>query len=233
VPTIFAHLQLPVDPAWGLDGVPLATPSDETFDMLHDALLPAQDETSIPAAVLGWTHATPAGWSIDNTYMPSGGVLEWRGWSFVDEAFWSAAQDSQGREAFVRSRGVIAVADSDEWDDQGNPSSQGSFDSTLVSRPYPVAGGTTVELRFASLYLQEGNQKGRVLVAFGDGDDQVVMQYGPNGSDRNGGGNVISRVESIELAVPAGQSSMVVRWRLYDAGNNWFWAVDDARVLAH
>lgn len=230
VPTIFAHLGLLVDPAWGLDGAPLATPTTDPFDALATRLRPAVDERSIPAGTLGWTHDPPTGWSIENDRLTSGGTTEWRGWSFVDEAFWSAAEVGQGRESFVRSRGVIAVADPDEWDNVGNPSTRGSFESTLVSGSFPVSGRVRVRLRFGSYYRQDGTQKGEVLVSFDGAPGRVVLRYGPQGSDANAGGDVLSRVESLEVPVPAGASAMVVRWRLYDARNNWYWAVDDPSV---
>ena len=74
-------------------------------------------------------------------------------------AFWTAAEAGQQRECFVRSRGVIAVADPDEWDDVGNPSRNGPFESTLVSSSFAVAGRARVRLRFAlarSTVLNDG-----------------------------------------------------------------------------
>ncbi len=231
VPTIFSHLGVSIPSAWGFDGVPLTTTSTtDPFDSLLSDLQGAVDEMNIDASIVGWTPTAPPQWSVDNSAMTGGGVTEWRGWSFVDEAFWSEADSGQGREAFVRSRGVIAVADPDEWDDLGSPSQSGTFDSTLVSSPYDVAGRTTVRLRFASHYRQEGMQKASVLVSFDGGASQTVLHYDDASASDNGGGDVISQIESIDVTVPSGAATMVVRWRLYDARNNWFWAIDDPRV---
>ncbi len=230
VPTILAHLGVRIDPAWGLDGVALGTPTRDPFDALATRLLPAVQETGVPAGTLGWTRVPPAGWSIDNERMTSGGTTEWRGWTFVDEAFWCAAEPSRGREAFVRSRGVIAVADPAQWCDVGDPSSRGTFDSALSSPPFSVAGRSSVRLRFGSHYRQDGSQKAVVEVSFDGGAGVTVLRYGPDATDANAGGDVISRIESLPVTVPRGASAMVARWRLYDARNNWFWAIDDAVV---
>ncbi len=230
VPTVFAHLGLTVDPAWGFDGVPLGTPTSDPFDTLASRLRAAVDEAGIPATTLGWTHDTPAAWSIENDRLTAGGVTEWRGWSFVDEAFWVAAEPGQGREGFVRSRGVFAVADSDEWDDIGTPSRNGPYDTTLASAPFTVSGLTSVRLRFSSLYRQEGMQQADVTVSFDGAAQRTVLHYGPNAADANAGVDVISRVESVDIPVPAGARAMVVRWRLREARNNWYWAIDDPSV---
>lgn len=225
-PTVLAHFGVAVDPAWALDGVPIGTPSADPFDTLASALGPAVDEADPGPAFDGWTPDPPDGWDVDDSAMAPGGTTEWRGWSFTTDAFWTAAERGQGRESFVRGRGVFAVADADEWDDTGSASLGGDFDSTLVSEPYAVAGMSAARLQFASHYLQSGAQKAEVTVAFDGGAPAVVLHYGPAASDDNGGGDVISRIESLVVAVPAGATEMVVRWRFFDAGNDWFWAVD-------
>jgi hypothetical protein len=117
----------------------------EGFDELLDTLQPAQAE-SIPAATLGWTHTPPAGWSIDNSEMGTGGMPEWRGWSFATPAFWTAA-DMQEREAFSLGSGVLAIADADEWMDQA---ASGQFNSVLVSPPIAVPADRVLYLSFDS-----------------------------------------------------------------------------------
>jgi hypothetical protein len=225
-PTILEHFGVAVDPAWSLDGIPIGIPSEDPFDDLVGALEPAVDEAHPGPGFDGWTRTPPEGWDVDDGAMPAGGTTEWRGWSFTTDAFWTAADRGQGRENFVRARGVFAVADADEWDDTGTPSLAGSFDSTLVSAPYPVDGATSVRLQFASHYRQSGAQKAEVSVAFDGAAPAVVLRYGPAASDANAGGDVPSRIESLLVPVPAGATAMVVRWRYFDAGNDWFWAVD-------
>jgi hypothetical protein len=118
----------------------------------------------------------------------------------------------------VRSRGVFAVADSDEWDDKSHGS--GSYDSTLVSAPFPVSGPSAT-LRYASHYRAEGNQKAQVLVSWDGGPDAVVKTYTSD---------AIAKTEAIPLTVPPGATSARVKFRYFDAVNNWYWAIDDVRL---
>jgi hypothetical protein len=225
---VLAHFGVAIDPAWDLDGVALGTAPADVFDALAPKLKPATDEHAIP--ILGWTHDAPAGWTIDNSKMTAGGTAEWQGWSLVSDEFWNLVEPGQSREAFVRNRGVIAVADPDEWDDLDGAAGRGPFDSSLVSPPFDVTPGTIARIRFSSHYLQENDQKGQVLVSFDGGAPYPYLTYGPSGSDTNRGGNVISKDVTVPVQVPAGVHSMVVTWRLYDARNNWYWAIDNPRV---
>ncbi|MET9292892.1 alkaline phosphatase family protein [Streptomyces sp. NPDC003077] len=218
VPTALAHLGVAIDPAWGLDGRPLQQPAGDDFDALRPQLAPAVDETGIGASVLGFTHTPPPGWRVDNARMGGGGVTEWRGWTFTTDEFWTKTERGQQRELNVRARGVFAVADGDEWSDK---SVTGGFDSTLISPAWPVTGGTTVTLAFTSHYRQEAAQRGEVLVAYDGGAPTVVKTYTAD---------AIAAVERIALKVPAGARTAEVRFR-YTAGNNWFWAVDDVRIV--
>lgn len=208
-----AHLGIAVDPAWGLDGRPLQQPVPDAFDTLRPQLGTRVDETGIGGAVVGFTHTPPAGWSIDNSAMGTGGVTEWRGWTFTTDEFWTSAERDQWRESNVRARNVFAVADGDEWVDK---SCTGTFDSTLVSPAWPVTGGRTATLAYTTHYRQEAPQKGEVLVSYDGGTPAVVKTYTTD---------TVAKAESLTLQVPAGATTARVRFR-YTGGNNWFWAVD-------
>ncbi|MFC5002375.1 alkaline phosphatase family protein [Dactylosporangium cerinum] len=201
-----------------LDGKPVSTRSTDAFDTLAPSLQTRVDETGIPASLKGWTPNAPAGWSVDRSRMPSGGVTEWRGWTFATDEFWSRAQSGQERENAMRTRGVFAVADSDEFNDKSGGT---SFDSTLLSPSYTVSPGTTVRLNYVTHYRQEGAQKADVLVSFNGGADVLVKRYTADAR---------AKVESLTVAVPAGATRMVVKFRYYDASNNWYWAIDDLRI---
>ncbi|ONI87419.1 nucleotide pyrophosphatase [Actinosynnema sp. ALI-1.44] len=216
--TVFNHLGVAADPAWKLDSKPVSVRSRDAFDSLYGSLSARVDETGIPATVKGWTHTAPAGWSVDRSRMPSGGVTEWRGWSFTTDEFWTRAQASQERENAMRTRGVFAVADSDEFADKTGGT---SFDSTLVSPAYPVTAGGGVTLNYVTHYLQEGSQTGDVSVSFNGGADQLVKRYSADAR---------AKAESLPVTVPAGATSMVVKFRYHNANNNWYWAIDDLRV---
>ncbi|MDP9869574.1 MULTISPECIES: alkaline phosphatase family protein [Streptosporangium] len=213
--TVFARLGLP-RPA-GLDGTSVTVRSADPFETV--ALSPRVHETGIPAGVTGFTHLPPAGWAVDSTALPSGGVEEWRGWSFTTDEFWSRAERDQWRELFVRGRGVFAVADSDEWDDRSHGA--GTYASSLISPAYDVAGRTSAVINYTTLYRPEGNQKAHVQVSFDGGAFTTVKAYGSE---------AVSTVEALAVTVPPGATTMAVRFRYFDAANNWYWAVDDVRV---
>lgn len=202
---------------------------EENFDGLEGSLQAAVNE-SIPPNILGWTHLPPAGWSIDNSNMPPDqGMTEWQGWSFTTLDFWTRAA-TQEREGFLLSDKVFAVADPDEWDDKNNPSSSGNYSSTLISPPIAVAAGTATYLSFHSHYRQENNQKAEVRVSVDGGPDQVLLHYDSNGSSDNGGSDARNREVVLTVPVPSEDSSMVFKWALFDAGNNWYWAIDAVRL---
>ncbi|MCF3122541.1 alkaline phosphatase family protein [Streptomyces arenae] len=214
-----AHLGVAVDPAWGLDGRPIQQPAPDDFDALRAKLTGPVDETGIGSGVLGFTHTPPSGWSVDNARMGTGGVTEWRGWSFTTDEFWTKAERDQRRENNIRARGVFAVADGDEWSDT---SFSGTFDSTLVSPAYEVTGGRRATLTYTTYYRQEAPQKGEVLVSYDGGAPVAVRTYTAD---------TPSVVETIALDVPVGARKAQVRFR-YTGGNNWYWVIDGVKITA-
>ncbi|MFD0122694.1 alkaline phosphatase family protein [Streptomyces virginiae] len=201
----------------GLDGIPLNAPDDDPFDTLRPNLQARVDETGIPAGVKGFTHTPPAGWSVDNSKMGTGGVTEWAGWAFATDEFWTQAQRDQWRELNVRSRDVFAVADSDEWDDKSHT---GTFDSALVTPKWAVSGGSTRNLTFQTHYRHEAGQTAQVLVSYNGAAPTVVKTYTAD---------AVAKAESLALQVPAGATDVQVRFR-YSGTNNWFWTVDNVRL---
>ncbi|MEU8525062.1 MULTISPECIES: alkaline phosphatase family protein [Streptomyces] len=215
--TVFRQLGITPDPAWGLDGKPIQQRSTDPFDALQPSLTGRVDETGIPAGVLGFTHTVPSGWSVINNAMGTGGMTEWRGWSFATDEFWSRTQRDQSRELNVRARGVFAVADSDEWADKAF---SGTYDSTLVSPAYGVSGASRVTLDFTTFYRQEGSQTAQVLASFNGGTPTLVKSYTVD---------VISQPQSLAVNVPTGASSVSFRFR-YTGSNNWYWVIDGVRI---
>ena len=66
-----------------------------------------------------WTNVAPDGWARDNTTTPTGGVVEFEGWTFLDKNSWVATAGDQGRAQFTLGEGIVAVADGDEYSDLG------------------------------------------------------------------------------------------------------------------
>ncbi|MGW6687768.1 alkaline phosphatase family protein [Streptomyces sp. NPDC054961] len=214
--TALAQVGVPAGSA--VDGIPLDAPDDgDAFDTLRPGLRARVDETGIPAATKGFTHAPPAGWSVDNSRMGTGGVSEWAGWAFATDEFWSQSQRDQWRELNVRSRDVFAVADSDEWDDKSHT---GSYDSTLITPQWAVTAGTTRNLTFQTHYRHEAGQSAQVLVSYNGGAPTVAKSYTAD---------AVAQSESIALQVPAGATDVQVRFR-YSGSNNWYWTVDNVHL---
>ncbi|MER8187527.1 alkaline phosphatase family protein [Kitasatospora sp. NPDC094015] len=216
-PTVLKHEGVAIDPAWQLDGRPIDEITPDAFDALRPSLQARTDETGIPAATKGWTRTPPAGWSIDNSRMPSGGVTEWRGWAFATDEFWTAAQLGQSRETNVRARNVFAVADSDEWDDKSHGA--GQFDSTLIGPRYPLNGATRATLNFATDYKIDGPQTGDVYVSFDSGTPQLVKSYRAD----------LNAFEKLPITVPAGATTAQFQFR-YTGTNSAFWTVDQVTL---
>ncbi|MFF1868441.1 alkaline phosphatase family protein [Kitasatospora herbaricolor] len=216
-PTVLQHEGVAVNPSWNLDGTPIPALVPDAFDALRGSLQTRVDESGIDAGLTGFTHTPPVGWSIDNSAMPTGGVTEWRGWSFATDEFWTAAERGQGRETNVRSRNVFAVADSDEWDDATHGA--GQFDSTLVSPAYPVGGATSAVVGYATDYLVDGPQTGDVYISFDGGAPQLVKSYRANANT----------FESVTVNVPAGATTAQLKFR-YTGTNSAFWTVDQVTL---
>lgn len=200
-----------------LDGQ-VAPTSDDSFDSLVGSLQSRADETGVPADVKGWTHTTPAGWTIDNTGLGTGGVREWQGWSFTTDDFWTRAAPNQSRESNVRARGVFAVADSDEWSDKTRG---GLFNSKLTSPAYDVTGATTATLTFSSHYLKSGNETATVQATFDGATPKPILTYTTD---------TIAKLERLTIPVPAGARTVKITWSLTKGDNDWYWAIDNPQL---
>ncbi|MEU0403267.1 alkaline phosphatase family protein [Streptomyces sp. NPDC006197] len=218
-PTVLSHLGVTLDPAWQLDGKPIGTLTPDAFDALRPSLNTRADELALPSTLKGWTTTAPTGWTIDNSAMPTGGVTEWRGWSFATDEFWTNTDLGQGRETNVRARDVFAVADSDEWDDKAHGA--GQFDSTLVSPAFTVTGGASATVSYATNYKVDGPQTGDVHISFDGGPRQLLQSYR---ADRNA-------FEKLTVAVPAGATTARLSFR-YTGTNSAFWTIDQVALTS-
>ncbi len=200
---------------------------EESFDAVP--LGPPVDE---PGSGDVWTTTAPAGWSVDQSNMPAGGVTEWRGWTFADPAFWSAV-GGQSRDAFTLATGAVAIADTDEWDDAAHD--PGDFNSSLLSPSIDLsrAAPGTVELRFDSSFRPYDQMTGIVAVSFDDGatwDNLLTL----NTAAVPGGASSLTRAdERIVLPIDNPDTgAMRLRFSLLDGSNDWWWAIDDITVTA-
>lgn len=197
----------------------------EDFDILQSQLQPAVDETGIPPDLLGFTHNPPGAWAIDNSRMELGGTEEWKGWSFATLEFWVAAQD-QDRSNFTWADGVLAIADSDEYDDFG-PGPTG-FDSILISMPISVPADAAVYVFYDVHYRQEAPAIGEFRISVG-GVETVVKRYDTETQNT---------LEFFTLPAATSPRVMFFLWEYFGdettadglSRNNWYFALDNLQV---
>lgn len=186
-----------------------------------------------------WTDVPPAGWVVDDSGVPGAGdpandgVTEWAGWSFVSKSWWAQVAGDQDRSLFDNGNAVVAVVDPDEWDDMDHlPGLYNAFMSTPVIDISGVDAGT-LWLAFDSSWRQEDTQTASITVQFDSGAPIEVLRW------ESGGGDpaffkpdAVNETVAVELNNPAGAQEMVITFGMLDAGNDWWWAVDNIQVTA-
>ena len=205
----------------------------EGFDGL--TLGPFVSDTEIDGDGSDWTADAPAGWTKDNTDTPEGGPPEFFGWTFMEKDAWIETAGNQGRDTFSKGSGVVAVADGDEYDDGavGIEGSPGLMNVFLMTPEISLAGQAenSVQLEFDSSFRPYPTMVGLVDVSF-DGGSSWDNLLTLDDSTVEGGTSSLSRADSHEvlpLSNPADGSAMI-RFGLTDAGNDWWWAVDNVAV---
>ncbi|MFM7100118.1 MAG: LamG-like jellyroll fold domain-containing protein [Verrucomicrobiota bacterium] len=183
------------------------------------------------------------------------GVTEFKGWTFLNRDWWVRTAGDQTRSQFTLASGTVAVADPDEWDDKGNPDGTiGYFTSFLTTQEISLAGvaANSMVLKFVSSWRPEGkddarynpddgtpgggpsdnNQTAIVRVSFDGGAPIEVIKW--DSVDGSPTFKPDSQNESVErtIANPAGAQKMKITFGLLNAGNDWWWAVDNIVVDA-
>ena len=193
-----------------------------------------------------WTDTPPAGWTVDDSGVPTvgnnlTGVEEFEGWSFVSKEWWQTTAGDQDRTEFLNARGIIAVADPDEWDDFGtpDPSDVGDFDARLLTPSIDITGAGVNELKafLHSSWRPEVDQKATLTAIYDTGDPVEVLRYESQSTIEGDVPNPFFKDDAtnealtLDLMNPAGASSVQLEFRLFDAGNNWWWAFDNLQVF--
>ena len=149
-------------------------------------------------------------------------VVEFDGWTFVDPVWWNDTSGDQERSRFTKGTGVIAVADSDEFNDK----TIAGFNSTLSTPPIDIStaiAGSLI-LTYDSSWRQEP-QHGRLTVTFDrKGTDAVtLLELTPDSP------TALDETVEIRLNNPEGASTAVISWEK-QGRNNWWWAIDNIEV---
>ena len=189
-----------------------------------------------------WTKTAPEGWTIDDSGVPgvgdpaNDGVTEWAGWSFADLKWWVEAAGDQQRSQYNLASGTVAVVDPDEWDDQAH--ADGLLNSFLTTPAINVSGikpgDETLELRFDSSWRREDTQTAVVTAQFDDGEPVEIARWESEGADTGYvKDDATNETVTVSFARPAGAKMLTVTFGMVEAGNDWWWAIDNVQVAGY
>ena len=199
------------------------------FSQNFDGLTLGPSVNEVPAGTNVWTNVAPSGWTIDNTGLPTGGMPEWSGWAFTSPTWWSQVAQDQNRSQFSKGSGAIAVADPDEWDDAAH--APGTFNSRLRTPAISLTGiqsGSAV-LMFDSSWRPEGNQTASLTASYNGGTPVTVFTWGSSGATLKA--DATNETVVVGLNNPAGATNVVLTFAMTNAGNNWWWAIDNVELV--
>jgi hypothetical protein len=211
----------------------------EDFESL--TLGPSPEEA--PGTQGVWTDTPPPGWIIDDTGVPgvgdpaTDGMADWAGWAFTDKKWWTSEAGDQRRSEYTLGQGTVAVADPDEWDDLSHPF--GTYNTYLSTPAIDISRSKagTVQLKFDSSWRPqdepEGAQKANITVSYDGGSADEILRWESHvGEAYFKDDNSTNETIIIDLDNPSGAQSMVLTFGLFNAGNNWWWAIDNIMVTA-
>jgi hypothetical protein len=199
------------------------------------ALSPFISPTEAGGDGTDWTDVPPAGWTRDNPLLPVGPPPEFRGFTFLDIDSWISTEADQARSLFTRggvgSHGTIMVADPDAFDD-GTDIDPNLFTAFIRTPAISLSGvrSNSVQITFDSSFRPARDQTASLEVSFNGG---VAFQNLLTFTTANSGGEDstarINETISIPVNNPA-SGMMVLRFRLANAGNDWWWAIDNLTI---
>ncbi|MFA6044944.1 MAG: hypothetical protein WC718_08170 [Phycisphaerales bacterium] len=186
-----------------------------------------------------FTHDGPNGVTVAVDSPATGGVPEWRGWSFTTRPYWyCAANNNSGTNngaLFVNGTGKIAVADGDEFDDATH--SAGPLDTSMRTPAIDITGrnGNVMVLSFDSSWRWESGQTATIEATFtGNGVEPVtteVLRWESNQQSQSFKNDAPNERAAVTVIAPSDDySSVQLRFR-YVGGNNWWWAVDNLSLF--
>ncbi len=192
-----------------------------------------------------WTDVFPEGWVIDESGVPgigdpdTDGVVEWAGWAITDKEWWITVAGDQRRVEFTLGQGAVAVADPDEWDDSAHTdSASAGWYKTFMSTPaidISEAQAGTVQLQFDSSWRPEFDsdyhQTGNITASFDGAEPIEVLLWESDGTSPNfKDDNSTNETITLNLQNPPWATSVVLTFGLFEAGNDWWWAIDNILV---
>jgi len=237
----YGHMLLSADSVPALEEVEKTVLFAEDFEGLP--LGPNVDEALAGDAV--WTDTPPEGWTVDESGIPgigmdaTDGVTEWAGWAFADKAWWVEAAEDQDRSLFELGTGIVAVADPDEWDDAERlpiPIEADPYDTWLTTPEIKISSAEagTLELKFDSSWRPEFDddyhQTASITASYDGAEPVVVLLWESDEASLNYHPYATNETVVVKLGNPEGAKKVVLTFGLYDAGNDWWWAIDNVEV---
>ncbi len=229
----------------------------ENFDSVE--LGPNVDEQAVQSDA-AWTAEGPAGWEVDRSGVPGNseehvgyqpdedgdgfpdndGVSEWAGWSFADYKWWVQVAGDQTRSQFTLAKNVVAVADPDEWDDSTHaPSADNQWYKTWMATPEIDVSGIpagTLFARFHSSWRPEFDsnyhQEGYILVSYDGAEPVEMLTWVSDPNSENYHDHNQNEIVTVPLNNPDGASNAKLTFGMREAGNDWWWAIDNLVVNA-
>ncbi len=190
-----------------------------------------------------FTRDLPTGWSRDNTTTPApiattpadDKAFAYFGGTVLDRHFWFN-EAGQSRGDFANSIGNVLVFDPDQYEDGANTPGfgTGGFNAFVQTPAISLAGVNqfSLELNLDSSFRPYDGMTGLVDVSF-DGGTTFSNVLTLNTAN-SGGASVLDRVnESLTLFVdnPASATDAILRFGMTNAGNDWWWAVDNIELV--
>ncbi len=233
---------------WGVDTVLF----EEDFESV-------KLEDSIQEGVKGvdvWSGIPPEGWEITNENPKDLGMPEWRTWAIVDLEWWRQTAGDQERSQFTMKQndgkgiGNGAVADPDEWDDwevNGDPDGKSAWNGHLITPSIKIKGAAadSLVLTFDSSWRPDDPQRGEITVSFDGGKKEQILLFESSGAQtlvtiptlrkNEEKINDLEQVnETLEIPIdnPADATEMVISFGLLNARNDWWWAIDNIKIVS-
>jgi Ca2+-binding RTX toxin-like protein len=202
----------------------------EDFENLADDLGPFVSLSESGGDGTDWTATLPSGWTQQNA-TPAGGPAEFFGWTFLDVGSWAATASDQGRSQFANASGVVAVADPDEYDDLGDIDPD-QFNARLTTPAIDITGSAagSLQLGFDSSWLPEDLQEARVTVSYDGGAETQILRFSSDSADPDFKPDALNERITFDLANPGGASTLTLTFDMPQAGNDWWWAIDNIVV---
>ena len=179
-----------------------------------------------------WTATPPAGWVSDPSGTTPGGPAEFFGWTFLDKDSWVSTTGDQHRSEFTLGMGTVMVAEADDYDDGPITISPDGFNAFITTPAISLSGvsANSAAIEFASSWRPENSQKANLTVAYDGGTPIEILRWESDPLSPFFKADATNELVTVALANPTGASEVVVTFGMFEAGNDWWWAVDEVEV---